>query len=71
MTDMSNRCLSSPLFLLFISSVSCYPDGSHELHRNAKEGMHVSAEDDHLGPKRYYDKSKSFFDNIPSDNGLR
>uniref|UniRef100_A0A3B3D6S4 LSM family member 14B n=1 Tax=Oryzias melastigma TaxID=30732 RepID=A0A3B3D6S4_ORYME len=39
--------------------------------KNAKEGMHVSAEDDHLGPKRYYDKSKSFFDNIPSDNGLR
>uniref|UniRef100_A0A3Q0QWQ4 LSM family member 14B n=1 Tax=Amphilophus citrinellus TaxID=61819 RepID=A0A3Q0QWQ4_AMPCI len=24
-----------------------------------------------FGPKCYYDKSKSFFDNIPSDNGLR
>ncbi|RVE70771.1 hypothetical protein OJAV_G00067750 [Oryzias javanicus] len=46
-------------------------DGNCELHRNSKEGMHVTAEDDHLGPKRYYDKTKSFFDNIPSDNGFR
>lgn len=27
----------------------------------------VSAEEDHLGPNCYYDKSKSFFDNISSE----
>uniref|UniRef100_A0A3P9C9H1 Peptidase A2 domain-containing protein n=1 Tax=Maylandia zebra TaxID=106582 RepID=A0A3P9C9H1_9CICH len=27
--------------------------------------------EDHFGPKCYYDKAKSFFDNISSDNGLR
>uniref|UniRef100_A0A8C7XBL5 LSM family member 14B n=1 Tax=Oryzias sinensis TaxID=183150 RepID=A0A8C7XBL5_9TELE len=46
-------------------------DGNYELDRNAKEGTHLTAEEDPCGPKRYYDKSKSFFDNIPSDNGLR
>uniref|UniRef100_A0A3P9L8Y0 LSM family member 14B n=1 Tax=Oryzias latipes TaxID=8090 RepID=A0A3P9L8Y0_ORYLA len=39
--------------------------------RNAKDGMHLTTEEDPCGPKRYYDKSKSFFDNIPSDNGFR
>lgn len=35
------------------------------------EGSHVTSEDDDVRPKCYYDKSKSFFDNISSNNGLR
>ncbi|KAM6925382.1 protein LSM14 homolog B isoform 2-T2 [Xenentodon cancila] len=46
-------------------------DGSFELDGKTKERMHSAAADGHFGPKRYYDKTKSFFDNIPSDNGFR
>ncbi|XP_004546254.3 protein LSM14 homolog B [Maylandia zebra] len=35
------------------------------------EGLQLSSGDDRFGPKCYYDKAKSFFDNISSDNGLR
>ncbi|XP_068585810.1 protein LSM14 homolog B [Cebidichthys violaceus] len=41
-------------------------DGSHE-----KEDLHSTAEDHHFGPKCYYDRAKSFFDNISSDNKFR
>ncbi|XP_061590829.1 protein LSM14 homolog B [Cololabis saira] len=46
-------------------------DGSLELDGETKERMHSAAGDGHVGPKRYYDKTKSFFDNISSDNGFR
>ncbi|GAA6216447.1 protein LSM14 homolog B [Lates japonicus] len=42
-------------------------DGNHEV----KEDLHSTTEDDHFGPKCYYDKAKSFFDNISSDNKFR
>ncbi|XP_077371339.1 protein LSM14 homolog B [Festucalex cinctus] len=32
---------------------------------------HLDKQEDHPGPKCYYDKTKSFFDNISSDNKLR
>ncbi|XP_014190301.1 protein LSM14 homolog B [Haplochromis burtoni] len=35
------------------------------------EGLQLSSGEDCFGPKCYYDKAKSFFDNISSDNGLR
>ncbi|XP_040008684.1 protein LSM14 homolog B isoform X3 [Xiphias gladius] len=45
-------------------------DGNHEVERE-KEELHSTAEDDHFGPKCYYDKAKSFFDNISSGNKFR
>lgn len=36
-----------------------------------KEELPLSGEDDHFGPKFYYDKAKSFFDNISSDMKFR
>ncbi|XP_076023090.1 protein LSM14 homolog B [Genypterus blacodes] len=36
-----------------------------------KEQSHSIADDDPLGPKCYYNKAKSFFDNISSDNKFR
>ncbi|XP_072223036.1 protein LSM14 homolog B [Leuresthes tenuis] len=44
-------------------------DGNHELEEKSKR-KHSTAEDN-FGPKCYYDKAKSFFDNISSDNGFR
>ncbi|XP_031609698.1 protein LSM14 homolog B [Oreochromis aureus] len=35
------------------------------------EGLQLTSGEDRLAPKCYYDKAKSFFDNISSDNGLR
>ncbi|XP_065325734.1 protein LSM14 homolog B [Pelmatolapia mariae] len=35
------------------------------------EGLQQTSGEDCFGPKVYYDKAKSFFDNISSDNGLR
>ncbi|XP_054639704.1 protein LSM14 homolog B [Dunckerocampus dactyliophorus] len=35
------------------------------------DGAHLNKEDDHFGPKCYYNKAKSFFDNISSDKKLR
>ncbi|KAG8002547.1 Protein LSM14-like protein B [Nibea albiflora] len=45
-------------------------DGNHEVEKE-KEELHLTAEDDHFGPKFYYDKAKSFFDNISSDKKFR
>ncbi|KAG7228151.1 hypothetical protein INR49_013434 [Caranx melampygus] len=45
-------------------------DGNHDVEEKEKEDLH-SAVDDHFGPKCYYDKAKSFFDNISSDNKFR
>lgn len=36
-----------------------------------KEELPLSGQDDHFGPKFYYDRAKSFFDNISSDMKLR
>lgn len=36
-----------------------------------KEELHSTGEDEHFGPKCYYDKAKSFFDNISSDMKFR
>ncbi|XP_019951844.1 protein LSM14 homolog B [Paralichthys olivaceus] len=46
-------------------------DGNHQVEEKEKEELHSTAEDDPFGPKCYYDKAKSFFDNIPSDNMFR
>ncbi|XP_038578094.1 protein LSM14 homolog B isoform X2 [Micropterus salmoides] len=45
-------------------------DGNHEVAKEKKE-LQSTAEDDHFGPKCYYDKTKSFFDNISSDKKFR
>ncbi|KAL7398752.1 hypothetical protein ABVT39_014606 [Epinephelus coioides] len=39
-------------------------DGNHEVEEKEKEDS--TSEDDYFGPKCYYDKAKSFFDNISS-----
>lgn len=48
-------------------------DGNHEVEEKGKEEeeLRSTAEDDQFGPKCYYDKAKSFFDNISSDNTFR
>ncbi|XP_073326494.1 protein LSM14 homolog B [Pagrus major] len=46
-------------------------DGTHEVEDKEKEELHPTAEDNHFGPKCYYDKAKSFFDNISSDKKFR
>ncbi|XP_054465682.1 protein LSM14 homolog B isoform X1 [Anoplopoma fimbria] len=46
-------------------------DGNHEVTAKEKEGLHSTAEDNLFGPKCYYDKTKSFYDNISSDNKFR
>lgn len=43
--------------------------GSHD--SGLKEESPLSGEDGHSGPKIYYDKTKSFFDNISSDMKFR
>ncbi|XP_034733063.1 protein LSM14 homolog B isoform X1 [Etheostoma cragini] len=43
-------------------------DGNHEVE---EKEMHSTPEHDHFGPKCYYDKAKSFFDNISSENKFR
>ncbi|KAM6981985.1 protein LSM14 homolog B [Tautogolabrus adspersus] len=45
-------------------------EGDHEVEEKEKEELHLTA-DDHFGPKCYYDKAKSFFDNISSDKKFR
>ncbi|XP_060930437.1 protein LSM14 homolog B-like [Limanda limanda] len=40
----------------------------HQVEEKEKEELLSAAEYDHFGPKCYYDKAKSFFDNISSDN---
>ncbi|XP_060912956.1 protein LSM14 homolog B-like isoform X4 [Labrus mixtus] len=45
-------------------------DGDHEVEEKEKEELHLTT-DDHFGPKCYYDKAKSFFDNISSDKKFR
>ncbi|KAM9856166.1 protein LSM14 homolog B [Aulostomus maculatus] len=42
-------------------------DGNYEVGVESQS----NAEDNHFGPKCYYDKAKSFFDNISSDNKFR
>ncbi|XP_053174392.1 protein LSM14 homolog B [Scomber japonicus] len=44
-------------------------DETHEV--GEKDGEDSHGEDDHFGPKCYYNKAKSFFDNISSDNKVR
>ncbi|XP_043963357.1 protein LSM14 homolog B-like isoform X2 [Gambusia affinis] len=39
--------------------------------KKAKARMHTLLENEDFSPKCYYDKAKSFFDNVSSDNGLR
>lgn len=41
------------------------------LESEDKEEMHSTGEDDLFGPKFYYDKAKSFFDNISSGKKFR
>lgn len=36
-----------------------------------KEELPSSGQDDHFGPKFYYDRAKSFFDNVSSDMKFR
>ncbi|XP_026189256.1 protein LSM14 homolog B [Mastacembelus armatus] len=44
--------------------------GNHKDKEKLKQDSDSTTED-HFGPKFYYDKAKSFFDNISSDNKLR
>ncbi|XP_029912590.1 protein LSM14 homolog B [Myripristis murdjan] len=49
-------------------------EANHEGEEKEDEDSHSNeknAEDDQLGPKCYYDKAKSFYDNISSDNKSR
>uniref|UniRef100_A0A3Q3ESF4 LSM family member 14B n=1 Tax=Labrus bergylta TaxID=56723 RepID=A0A3Q3ESF4_9LABR len=46
-------------------------DGDHQVEEKEKEALHLTTHDDHFGPKCYYDKAKSFFDNISSDKKFR
>ncbi|KAM7411544.1 hypothetical protein PAMA_021503 [Pampus argenteus] len=46
-------------------------DGNHEVGEKDGEESHSNAEDYHFGPKCYYDKTKSFFDNISSEIKFR
>ncbi|XP_071332841.1 protein LSM14 homolog B isoform X2 [Trachinotus anak] len=46
-------------------------DANHDVVEKEKEESHLAADVDHFGPKCYYDKAKSFFDNISSDNKFR
>ncbi|XP_040048462.2 protein LSM14 homolog B-B isoform X1 [Gasterosteus aculeatus] len=46
-------------------------DGNPEVGEKEKDKLHSTAKEDKFGPKCYYDKAKSFFDNIPSDNKFR
>uniref|UniRef100_UPI0037E80B45 protein LSM14 homolog B n=1 Tax=Semicossyphus pulcher TaxID=241346 RepID=UPI0037E80B45 len=46
-------------------------DGDHEVEEKEKEELHLTTEEDQFGPKCYYDKAKSFFDNISSDKKFR
>ncbi|XP_035512655.1 protein LSM14 homolog B [Morone saxatilis] len=46
-------------------------DGNHEVEVKKKEELNLTAEDDHFGSKCYYNKAKSFFDNISSDTKFR
>uniref|UniRef100_A0A3Q1G8F8 LSM family member 14B n=2 Tax=Acanthochromis polyacanthus TaxID=80966 RepID=A0A3Q1G8F8_9TELE len=41
-----------------------------EVDKKENEGLHSAAEDDRFGPKCYYDKAKSFFDNISCDSSF-
>uniref|UniRef100_A0A673CQK9 LSM family member 14B n=1 Tax=Sphaeramia orbicularis TaxID=375764 RepID=A0A673CQK9_9TELE len=43
-------------------------DGNHEAKEKERGESCASFEDHHFGPKCYYNKAKSFFDNISSDN---
>ncbi|KAM4737836.1 protein LSM14 homolog B [Anableps anableps] len=38
--------------------------------KKAKEKLRLTLDYENFGPKCYYDKAKSFFDNVSSDNGL-
>ncbi|XP_074537465.1 protein LSM14 homolog B-like [Halichoeres trimaculatus] len=42
-----------------------------EVEEKEKEELHLAADSDLFGPKCYYDKAKSFFDNISSDKKFR
>ncbi|KAM8864395.1 protein LSM14 homolog B-like [Spinachia spinachia] len=46
-------------------------DGNPEVDEKEKEELQSTTKGDNLGPKCYYDKAKSFFDNISSDNKFR
>ncbi|XP_044068479.1 protein LSM14 homolog B isoform X2 [Siniperca chuatsi] len=46
-------------------------DGNHEEEEREKEELHSTVENALFGPKCYYDKAKSFFDNISSDKKFR
>ncbi|XP_029362415.1 protein LSM14 homolog B isoform X2 [Echeneis naucrates] len=46
-------------------------DGRRGVEVREKEEFSSPSVEDHFGPKCYYDKAKSFFDNISSDNKFR
>ncbi|XP_041654566.1 protein LSM14 homolog B [Cheilinus undulatus] len=45
-------------------------DGDQDVEEKEKEELHLT-EEDNFGPKCYYDRAKSFFDNISSDKKFR
>ncbi|XP_061650832.1 protein LSM14 homolog B-like isoform X2 [Phyllopteryx taeniolatus] len=46
-------------------------DGNDNTGEKQSNEAHLNTEECHFGPKCYYDKAKSFFDNISSNNKLR
>lgn len=46
-------------------------DENHEVEKTEREDSCTKFEEHHFGPKCYYNKAKSFFDNISSDNNFR
>lgn len=46
-------------------------DGIHKMEEEGNDHFLSPGEDDHFGPKCYYDKAKSFYDNISSDKKFR
>lgn len=54
----------------FLQYMLLSADGDPEVDKE-KEELHLTAEHDRFGPKFYYDKAKSFFDNISSDKKFR
>lgn len=63
-THSSSLVFHSVSFTVHLSA-----EGNHESEE--KEELHSTGENDHFGPKCYYNKAKSFFDNISSDKKFR
>ncbi|XP_041802517.1 protein LSM14 homolog B-like [Chelmon rostratus] len=69
--DSSNAQFIKEELELEVQDRTNVKDGNHEVEEREKEELHSTADNDHTGPKFYYDRAKSFFDNISSDKKFR